>query len=98
MILIFKGPDTIRVIPGVTEVMGFDFIYEEFIPGRPFGWFREGSKFGFGCMPEFFEKRFTQIVLIAGPGGFDKFVWIHGRQIPGENLYRSNKMTKKDNK
>lgn len=98
MILIFKGPGTTRVIPNITEVMGFDFITGEFIPGRPFGWFRKGSQFGFGCMPEFFEKRFTQIILVAGPGGFDKFTWIHGFQVPGENLFMKNHMTKKAKK
>ena len=67
MILIFHSPGTTRMIPGVVEIMGFDFFDEKFIPGRPFGWFRKGSDFGFGLMPEFWEKRFTHIGLIGHP-------------------------------
>ena len=68
MILIFHGPGTTRVITGVNEVMGFDFLNERMIEGKPFGWFRTGAPFGFGCMPEFFQKRFTHIALVDGPG------------------------------
>jgi len=76
MILIFKGPGTTRVITGIKEVMGFNFLRGEFTD-RPFGWFRSGSQFGFGCMPEFFQKRFTHIAMIGG-GKFEpgKLIWI----------------------
>ena len=70
------------MIPNVTEVMGFDFIEKKLIPGRPFGWFRKGRHIGFGCMPEFFQKRFTHIALIGGPGDNTflgmNLLWIHG--------------------
>ena len=108
MILIFKGPGTTRVIPDVVEVMGFDFITQEFIPGRPFGWFRRGSHLGFGCMPEFFEKRFTHIALIGGPGANTFFgqnlLWIHGDGwmlspgVHGNNPHMENAMRKKAKK
>lgn len=67
MILIFKGPGTLRVIPGVIAVMGVDFLDSKLIPGKPFGWFREGSDLGFGQMPEYFEKRFTHVGIMAHP-------------------------------
>lgn len=73
MILIFQGPGTTRIIPGVKAVMGFDHFDGVFIPGKPFGWFREGSTLGFGCMPEFFQKRFTHIALVEA---HDKLTWI----------------------
>ena len=73
MILIFHGPGTTRIIPGVVAIMGVELLDErkkcrgKFIPGKPFGWFRKGSNFGFGQMPEFFEKRFTHVGVLAHP-------------------------------
>lgn len=101
MILIFKGPGTTRVIPDVVEVMGFNFITRKFISDRPFGWFRKGRAIGFGCMPEFFQKRFTHIALVGGPGTSSFYgqnlLWIHGNSC-GSSPYMENAMRKKEKK